>query len=596
MRYKVITSLLFALGSCGFGLRAEAQTANWKTTYEKSGGVATERYDETVAYCRRLATASKGRARVVVWGTSPQGRSLVALVLSSEGAFTPAAAVKSSRPLVVINNGIHSGEIEGKDADLILARDILITGSKADLLAHLNLLIIPIFSVDAHERFSPYNRINQNGPTEMGWRATAVNLNLNRDFMKADGEEMQAMLRLLHGWKPDFFFDNHTTDGADWQYTIQLDTPVAPTLGAGAVAWSKQMLAAALPRVENDGFLTSPYFDGVDYNRLDRGLTISDFGPRYSTGYLAAMNRPSMLVETHMLKPYRNRVEATYSINRRVIEYIAASGKELREINRNADAAESHTKPGDRFVLEATTSRESRPFTFRGLEYRPFRSEVSGSMIPAWTRNPQDTLTTIRDQYLPGLTLEAPAAYAIPPQWKEVLQRLNLHGFEFKRLTHAYKSQFESYRFASVAFPPSPFESRFQPNYKTTKITEERTLPPGTVVISTACTGAKLLMQLLEPEAPDSLMHWGLFNNVFEQKEYFENYAMEPIAATMLADDPKLKAEFEEKLKDLVFAGNPRARLQFLYERSRYADAFLNRYPVVRLTAAQLVECTGPSH
>lgn len=560
-------------------------TQDWQTTYERSGTLETGRYAEAVDYCRKLAAASPW-AKVVRWGTSPEGREMVALALSKEGAFTPEAARRSRKPLVLINNGIHSGEIEGKDADLLLARNILRTPSDAALLDHVNLLILPVFSVDAHERFSPYNRINQNGPKAMGWRATSTNLNLNRDFMKADGEEMVAMLHLLHAWKPDFFFDNHTTDGADWQYTIQIGVPQAQTLAAPLVAWSQRMLGAVLPQVERDGFLTSPYFDGVNYNHLQGSLSVSDFGPRYSTGYLAAMNRPSMLVETHMLKSYRQRVEATYSINKRVIEYVAATAAELRAANRAQDEAEGRLQPGTPVVLAAETTSATRPFTFRGLKYQPYRGEISGELIPAWSREPQDTLTTIRDQFAPSLTVAAPAAYAVPPQWKEVIARLTLHGLHLVRLKQPMTASFETYRFENVVFPREPFEGRFQPQFRVVKIEEERTLPVGTALVPVAQVGAKLLLHLLEPEAPDSLVHWGLLNTIFEQKEYFEDYAMEPIAHKM-AQDPKLKAEFEERLKDPKFAANPRARLEFFYVRSPYADIRLNKYPIVRLTAQQ---------
>jgi hypothetical protein len=277
----------------------------------------------------------------------------------------------------------------------------------------------------------------------------------------------------------------------------------------------------------------------------------------------------------------------------RVIEFAAETAQELKAANRAADAAEIHLKPGTPVVLESATSSESRPFTFRGLEYHPYKSDVSGGTVPAWTRTPVDTKTTIRDQYEPALTVNAPAAYAIPPQWKEVIDRLTLHGLQVQRLAGPITASFETYRFENVSFPTAPFESRFQPRFRSIPVTEERTLPGGTVVVSTAQVGAKLLMQLLEPNAPDSLIHWGLLNTIFEQKEYFENYAMEPIAAKMLAADPALKQAFDEKLKDPAFASSPRARLQFLYERSPYYDKALNSYPIVRLSAEQLATMQG---
>lgn len=432
--------------------------AEWRLTYETSGYTATGHYDETVAFCRRLEKASP-QAHVIRYGTSPEGREMIALLLSRDKDVTTQALARSPKPLVFINNGIHSGEIEGKDADLILARDICITKTKADLLANVNLLIIPVFSVDAHERFSAFNRINQNGPTEMGWRATSANLNLNRDWMKGDAEEMQAMVRLLHRYKPDFFFDNHTTDGGDWQYFLQVGIPQAPNLAAPVLKWTLAMQAAVLPQVTKDGYPTAPYFDDVDLAHPEKTLRVSEFGPRYSTGYLAAMNRPSMLVETHMLKPYKQRVDTTYDINYRTIAYIGATAAALKAANREADRAEALTKAGDMFVLSAKTTEATRPFTFLGWQYTPFSSDITGGMVSAWKHNPVNTPTTIRDQYAPDMTVVAPAAYAIPPQWKDVIARLDGHGLHYTRLKRPLLGTFATYRFENVTFSRAPFES-----------------------------------------------------------------------------------------------------------------------------------------
>lgn len=560
--------------------------SEWQLTYEKSGYVATGRYDEAIAFCRRLEKTSP-YAKVLRYGTSPEGREMIALLLSREKAFTPQARARSIKPLVFITNGIHSGEIEGKDADLMLARDICVNKTKAGLLENVDLLIIPVFSVDAHERFSAYNRINQNGPVEMGWRATSANLNLNRDYIKADAEEMQAMLRLLHTWKPDYFIDNHTTDGGDWQYSLQVGIPQAPTLAPSVLQWTRAMQTAVLPQMVQDGYLVAPYFDDVNLAHPETTVSVSDFGPRYSTGYLTAQNRPAMLVETHMLKPYKHRVETTYQINYRTIAYVGANSAALKAANREADQAETQTKAGEPFVLSAKTTEATRPYTFLGYKYTPFQSEITGSMVQAWKPEPVNTPTTLRDQYAPDVTRAAPAAYALPPQWKEVIARLDLHGLTYTRLKHPLTARFATYRFENVSFPAAPFESRFTPTFTSVVLSEDRTLPVGTVVVPTAQVGAKLLLHLLEPDAPDSLVHWGLFNTIFEPKEYFEEYSMEPIARKMLEADPKLKAEFDERSKDPKFAQSPRARLEFFYTRSPYYDVRLNKYPVVRLTPEQ---------
>lgn len=558
---------------------------DWRTEYERSNFLKTGRYAEAMDYCKRLEKASPW-AKMITFGTTPEGRPMIALVLSRDRAFTPEAAVKSAKPLVMINNGIHAGEIEGKDASLILAREIAVTKKEAALLDHANILIIPVFNVDGHERFGPGNRINQNGPEEMGWRATAQNLNLNRDWTKADAPEMKAMLRLIHAWKPDFFFDDHTTDGADWQYAAQLCVPTGPNMDPGVAAWARAMMEHVQPAVEKDGFLLAPYFGSFDSARPERTITVDDFGPRYSTGYLEAINRPSMLVETHMLKPYKFRVETTYCILRRTIEEIGRTGKELRAITAAADEADRNLKPGTKVTLTLKLTGDTQPYTFRGWKYTPYKSEITGAMVPAWEHTPVDTPSTIRDQFVPELDVVTPAAYAVPPGWTEVIERLTVHGFHFTRLAEPVTEVLETIRLESPAFARTPFEGRFAPTYEITRRPEPQTLPAGTLIVPSNQPGARLLMHLLEPEAPDSFVKWGLFNTIFEQKEYFESYAMEPIAKKMLDADPKLKAEFDERMKDPAFERSPRARLEFFFSRSPYADQRLNRYPVVRLRSA----------
>jgi len=559
--------------------------ADWKTAYERSGYVETGDYAEAVSYCRRLA-ASSPFAKLIKYGRSPQGRDMVALLVSDEKAFSPVAMTRSKRPLVFVQNGIHAGEIEGKDASLLLLRDMLVDHKRDDLLHGANYLFVPIYNVDGHERKSPYNRINQNGPSNMGFRGTAQNFNLNRDYMKLDAPESQAQISLLHRYKPDFFFDNHTTDGADYPYSLMLCTPNGANLPSAMAAWQRSLYEGVKAGCDRDGFLTAPYFS-LDETNPARGVTVDDFGPRYSNGYLTLMNRPSMLVETHMLKPYRHRVEATFSVMLHTIQRCIADAAALKAMNAKADADEVAGNAIN--ILDTKLSTEKKPFTFIGWKRTPFKSEITGSDIPHWDHVRIEIPTTIRDLYETSLTVTPPAAYAIPPEWTEVIQKLRLHGLQMTVVKKPIAGSFEGYRLTGVKYAVNPFEGRFQPSYTVQAMSESRELPVGTVIVSLNQVGAKLAMALLEPAAPDSLAKWGLFNNIFEQKEYFENYSMEAVAADMLRKDPSLKSAFDEKLKDSTFATNPRARLQFFFERSPYLDGFLNRYPVVRLTAAQLV-------
>ncbi|MEA2554118.1 MAG: hypothetical protein QOJ65_2294, partial [Fimbriimonadaceae bacterium] len=531
---------------------------DWSTHYERSGYLETGRYEEAVDYCKRLDAASPD-ARAFFFGKSPEGRDMVALVISSEHAFTPKAATRSSRPLIIVQNGIHSGEIEGKDASLLLARDMLIYHKFPELMNGANILIIPVFSVDAHERFTAYTRINQNGPKEMGWRATSQNLNLNRDYIKADGGEMRNELKLLHAWKPDFFFDNHTTDGSDHQYTVTLALPVAQTQAPSQAAWSQQMYDEVKTKLDAKGFLTGPYFDLADSSDPAKGLSVGDYSPRYSIGYLAAMNRPSMLVETHVLKAYKPRVEGTYWTMVYAIDKCVRDAKSLKAMNAASDAAELKAGEGTKVVLSAENSPEKRPFTFKAYEYTPYESKVSGAKTNNWNRSkPIDIAAQIQDQYQVNQEVSLPAAYAVPPQWKEVQDLIALHGIKGFPVRVSTTTDLQSYRFTKVKFSPMPFESRFMPQFTAEQITEPRTLMPGTMIYPVNQVGGKLLAQMLEPNGPDSLVRWGFFNVMFEGKEYFEDYAMEPVAKQMYDSDPKLRAEFEERLKDEAFAKNPR--------------------------------------
>lgn len=557
------------LTACAIAVAAQ----DWSLHYERSGHLETGRYAEAVEFCRRLDRASD-QARLIEFGKSPQGRPMVALHLS-KGA--------GKRPVVLVINGIHSGEIEGKDASLILAREILVTKKEAALLDGADLLIVPVFSVDAHERFGPYHRINQNGPKEMGWRATAQNLNLNRDFTKADAPEMRAMIRLVNRWRPDFAFDNHTTDGADYRYVLTYGVPTGPTTDPEVAAWSKRMIADVMPRVEADGFLTAPYFNMADRSDPAKGISVSDYSPRYSTGYFAALNRPSMLVETHMLKPYRPRVESTYSVMKHVIEFIGRTSKDLRAAVDGADRRAAAAKPGDEVVLESRPKAQGTPFVFKGFEYRPTRSEVSGAEVAGWSRTPIDVATTYRGEFEATTTVKAPAGYLVPQEWGDVVERLRLHGVEMRPLPRADRFKAEAFRADEVRFPPRPFEGRFQPTVRGAWTAETCTAAKGDLFVPVSQARSRLVLHLLEPSGPDSFLAWGFFNAMFEQKEYAEDYAMEPYARRMLDQSPELRKEFIERLKDEAFAKSPSERLDFFYRRSPFWDLMLNRYPVLRL-------------
>ena len=565
---------------------AEQLPTQWRTRAERSNYEETGRYLEVVDFCRRLANHTY--AQYETFGVSGEGRELLLLILSQDCPLS-ARRAPDGKLRVLLQNCIHPGECAGKDASLELARDILITGRHKHLLDEVDLLIMPIFSPDGHERFSPYSRINQNGPKEMGWRVTATNLNLNRDYTKADAIEMQSWLRFWRAWQPDLFFDNHTTNGSDHQYDLFYATTVGPAVDPAITGWlEERLLPTVLPELVDDGHLTLEY--SFPRNRADllKGINAAiAFSPRYSTGYSVICDRPSLLVEVHAHKSYGQRVRATYDIMLHTLEELNRNPDQLRAAIHAAEVRCIKTRGAGldgRIALTVSRGDDSRPITYKALAATVRSSHITGGDVIEYGEQPLDVETRLFHESRVEKAVIPPAAYLVPPQWKEVIKRLELHGVEFFRLPRSERLEVETYRFENVEFPERPYEGRFQPRYETVAGCATWNFPAGTAVVSMNQPRAKVAAHLLEPEAPDSLVAWGLLNAIFERKEYAESYIMEPIARRMLMDDSALKQEFEEQLQnDESFANNPGARLDFFYQRSPYWDAAFNVYPVARL-------------
>ncbi len=562
----------------------------WQTHAERTDYRETPRYNETIEFSRRLA-ASSNTIRFTGFGRSPQNRALPLLVAAKGDAFTPQAARKRNKVVVFVQACIHAGESDGKDAGLALLRDIGITKTREALLDRVVLLFIPIYNTDGHERFSPYNRINQNGPRAMGWRANSTNLNLNRDYMKADAPETQAWLRLWNEWNPDLFIDCHTTDGADFRYNVTYQFEGHENISPSVGRWMREVFERrVVPVVESDGNLLAPYLTLRDGRDPMKGLEGFIATPRFATGYAAMRNRPALLIETHSLKNYRSRVRGTYDVLRRTLEEINRAPEELLRVARESDEETiglgRQPRSSKRVALSVELTDRSTPFEFKGVEYRQESSEVSGQTRIIYGTKPLDLNVPFFNEAKAKVTTAVPRYYVVPPQWTEVIDRIRWHGIEFERLREELTIDAESYRFSEVKFSPNSFEGRVLPVYKVASLREQRTFPSGSIVIGTRQRGTRVLMSLLEPEAPDSLVAWGFFNPVFEQKEYAEDYVLERIAREMIEKDENLRREFNRRIaNDPKFAASPRERLRFFFDHSPYRDEQLNLYPVARVTS-----------
>ncbi len=585
-------------------MMAQQSKSDWLTPAEKSNYQTTPDYAETMAYLGRIASAAPSQVKIEKFGETGEGRELDIVIASKNGVFDPSAIHAAHHPIVLVQNSIHAGEMDGKDSCLALLRDMVVTRTQQHLLDNAVFVFIPIYNADGHEKRSQYSRINQNGPEEMGWRANGTNLNLNRDYLKADAPETRAFLRMFHEWLPDFFVDDHVTDGADYQYDVTFSIDDGPNVYGPAARWIDNTVTPFLTKsVDDSGHLASPtYITLNDDTDPAKGLAFNDNPPRFATGYMILENRPGMLVELHMLKDYKTRVTGNYEILRALMEVVNRDAAKLVQLNADADADASrlgaHPLGNVQFPLAVAWNGQTTPFLFRGYKYTRQLSEVSGAMWIKYSHEPWDVSLPLASGFKIAASTVPPAAYIVPRQWIRVIDMLAAHQVQMQRTTADWTGSVETYRCSGMQWQGPPFEGRHpvfagegaenQPGKfgNCEFVTRTVTYPAGSAVIPLNQRLSKVIIEWLEPQGPDSALAWGFFDPIFEQKEYGEAYVLEKLAREMMEKDSKLKAEFERKIEnDPQFAANPTARLEFFYDRSPwYAANHVGDYPVGRLT------------
>jgi hypothetical protein len=561
------------------------------TVSERSGFQSTGRYDEVIKLCAAFQKAYPKEVKCIEFGRTPEGRPMLALVATRTGAFSAQAAHKKNLPVTLIQGGIHAGEIDGKDAGFLALREVLDNRLAKGALDKQVLLFVPVFNVDGHERFAKWNRPNQRGPVEMGWRTTAQNFNLNRDYVKADAPEMQAMLALVNAWDPLTYVDLHVTDGAMFQHDVSIQVePVYsgdPELRKAGLA----LRANVIEDIGKQGSMPQSYY--MSFAKTDdpsSGFADSVSEPRFSTGYFQLRNRLAMLVETHSWKDYPTRVRVTHNSVISVLEQVAAHGKEWQQAAAAADMR-ALKLAGTPVALTYKTTDKTRMVDFQGYAYTRTPSEVSGILMTRYDETkPQVWHVPLRDEVVPDLEVAAPGAGYIVPAADAamVAKKLAQHGITFRTLDKAIdKAAVETFRADKATFAGTSFESHQRLAVQGSWKSEPRPVGKGALFVPIAQPKARLVMALLEPQAPDSLLAWGEFNNAFERKEYMEEYVAEDVAREQMANDPALASEFRKKVEtDEAFAKNAHARLEFFARRHASWDERFNLYPVMRTNAA----------
>jgi len=560
----------------------------WITPAERTQLSATPDYGETISWLHRLVTAAPELEMVSI-GRSLQGRDIWMVVASADRAFSAEAMKKTGKPLLLAHSGIHAGEIDGKDAGLMLLRDMTVADRRKELLAESNFLFIPILNVDGHERRSAFNRINQRGPVEMGWRTNARNQNLNRDFTKLDTEGVRALIRVFRQWKPDLYLDLHVTDGADYQYDITFGGNGRDGWSPAIGTWIEDVYRPAIGKtLSENGHEPGGLIFAANGMDMKDGLLTWSGNPRFSNGYGDAVHLPTILVENHSLKPYKRRVLGTYVLLAESLELLAREKDSLRQATETDRQRRPKSIP---LAFERDQTSTEQTVSFKGIGSQRFQGRVSGAEVVRWTGQP--VVETIPEIFItkPTVMVEPPAAYLIPSAWKDIVERIEMHGIYVEQIKQPLTTAAEIYRLpgAGIAEPaewtPNPFEGhiRIDPG-EPVKQAIETTFPAGSYLISTDQPLGELLVLMLEPQAPDSFLQWGFFLEIFTRTEYAEAYVLEPLAQKMLDNDVELKSRFEQKLaSDEGFAKSQYQRLMWFYEQTPFYDEQYLLYPVARI-------------
>ena len=554
----------------------------WITPFEADAAHdVSPSYADTRAWFQKLDKASS-LIRVEDFGVSPQGRTMFAVIASKDGD-----KLDPKKPLLLIQAGIHPGEIDGKDAGMMLLRDMAFHG-KDKLLDKVNLVLIPILSVDGHERSGPYSRPNQRGPSIQGWRNTATNQNLNRDFMKLDQPEMRALKRLQAKYRPDLYVDVHVTDGMDYQYDVTYGFNGENGVWNRSPAIAKWLDGVLKPvmneSLEAKGHIPGELVFGIDPYNPKAGFSDGGLGERFSNGWGAAAHVPTILIENHSLKPYAQRVLGTYVFIETALTLLADKGGDLRA----AIAADSALRPAEIPANFVADPKPAYTREFKGIKYAFYDSPASGRKEVRWLGEADPELwKTPFYGSKSSLTLKRPTAYYVPSHRADLIERLKLHGVTLETLAENKTTKVEMIRLVDPKLAPRANEGHVQISVDTvTTEIRDWTFPKGSVRVPTDQPLGDLIVLLLEPQSSESFFAWGMIPEVLSRVEYIESYAIAPLAEKMMAADPALKAEFEAKLAaEPKFAADPAARLAWFYKRTPFYDDHHLLYPIAREVA-----------
>lgn len=556
-----------------------------ETLFEKSGGKQTPTYNEVIAFYQKLDSAYVS-IKTYEMGKTDSGLPLTLVTYNPNRSLESEFSENNNAVRVLINNGIHPGEPDGIDATMMLLRDL--ASGKIKTPENIWIGAIAIYNTGGSLNRNSTSRTNQNGPEAYGFRGNARNYDLNRDFIKADTYNARSFAEIYQMVKPDVFIDNHVSNGADYQYVLtHLFTQHNKLGGAAGSYLNERMHPALVDSLEAKNWPITPYVNV--FNQVpETGFTQFMDYPRYSTGYTTLWNTLGMMVETHMLKPYKPRVEGTYALMQEMLGIASADAKQIKSIRATQDSIyKSGSLTGTYYPIQfKTDSTNVSPFDFKGFEGELITSEVTGLERLSYNRDKPFTKTVnYYDNMVATDSVQIPEAYVIPQGFHHVIDRLNENGIEMTYIFKDTTLQAQVYHIEDYSTGNSPYEGHYlHRNTKVTTTTESITMREGDYIVPTAQSGLRYLLETLEPSAVDSFFNWNYFDTILQQKEGFSPYVWEDKALALLESNPKLKEEFESKKQsDASFSTNWYAQLDWLHKKSENYEKAHLRYPIYRI-------------
>lgn len=576
---RKVLIIIILIVSCNHSIDKTAY--DFETHFEKSNGLETATYQQTIKFYSDLAEVYS-KISIDSIGETDSGKPLHIITLNNDEIFDFSEIKTNDKRILLINNGIHPGESDGIDATMMLFRDIV----QGEIEAPKNtvLVTIPIYNVGGSLNRNSSTRTNQNGPIEYGFRGNARNYDLNRDFIKCDTKNARTFAKIFHKVKPDVFIDNHVSNGADYQYTLTHLFTQHNKLGGDLGNYiHTEMIPKLEKKLDEKSWDITPYVN-VFNSVPEKGFSQFMDYPRYSTGYTTLFNCLGMMVETHMLKPYKQRVEGTYELMKSMIEITEDDDEKISKIRKEI-LDELYNSKTYRLDWEIDTTA-STILNFKGYEAVKIKSEITGlERLKYDTTKPFIKNVKYQNYFKPSLQVEIPKAYIIPKGWHNVIDLLKLNQVEMTTLKNDTVIHVERYKIESFDTRKNAYEGHY-PHYNVKLKTDvlDMSFSKGDFIIYTKQNAIRYLLETLEPNAPDSFFNWNFFDTTLQQKEGFSPYVWEDKALELLNNNPKLKEEFEHRKQDLTeFNNSWYAQLDWLFKQSEHYEEAHLQYPIYRI-------------